>query len=118
MGKLQLLGASGEQYVVDYLLKNNFQIIDRNWRIKGGEIDIIARENGQTVFVEVKTRTSLGFGHPLEAIDREKAYRLQRLALAWVCLHDMWGSEYRIDGAAVLLAPGTPAQVEYRRGIL
>ncbi len=88
-------------------MEKNYQILDRNWRIREGEIDLVAiSEFGVVVFIEVKTRTSIAFGHPLEAITREKAYRLQRLALAWLTVNHRWGFEYRIDAAAVLIPEG------------
>lgn len=118
MGRNQLLGAKGEDLVANYLIKDGYQIIDRNWRIKEGEIDLIAKsKSGRYSFVEVKTRRSLTFGHPLEAITKEKAYRLQRLALAWLALNNQFGSEYLIDCASVLIVDGR-IEIDYRRGIL
>jgi putative endonuclease len=118
MKKLQLIGAAGEAYVAAYLASQGSIIVERNWRIKDGEIDLIAREGSLLLFVEVKTRTSEKFGHPLEAIDRNKAFRIQKLALAWISLHEKWGSEYRIDCAAVLLRGDLAPDIDYRRGVL
>ena len=98
------IGAFGEATIASYLLTRNFEIVDRNWRIKEGEIDLIAIDGGGVIhFVEVKTRSSLAFGDPLEAIDRVKARRLQRLSLAWLATHHHLGREFFIDVAAVLL---------------
>ncbi|MFZ4064530.1 MAG: YraN family protein [Candidatus Nanopelagicaceae bacterium] len=119
MGTKQLIGALGEDFVAKYLVSKNYEILDRNWRIKEGEIDLVAiSENGVVVFIEVKTRTSITFGHPLEAITRDKAYRLQRLALAWLTVHDRWGFEYRIDAAAVLISKGEKFEIDYRIAVL
>ena len=118
MGILQTIGATGEHYVAQYLERDGLTILDRNWRIKEGEVDIIAQEGATIVFVEVKTRSSEKFGHPLEAIDAKKAHRLQRLALAWISLHGSWGSDYRIDCAAVLLGKGQNVEIDYRKGVL
>jgi putative endonuclease len=75
-------------------------------------------EHGIVVFIEVKTRTSVAFGHPFEAINRDKARRMQRLALAWLATHGCLGCDYQIDVAAVLLgANGIPA-IEYRTNLL
>jgi putative endonuclease len=74
--------------------------------------------NGIFTFVEVKTRRSLAFGHPLEAINNEKAHRLQRLALAWLVTHKCFGCEYQIDGAAVLIAEDLTHTIEYRANLL
>jgi len=95
------IGAQGEEIVATHLRSLGATIIAKNWRIKEGEIDLVARLNGELLFVEVKTRTSDRYGHPLEAIDKEKAHRLQRLALAWIALNDMWGADFRIDCVSV-----------------
>ena len=112
------LGADGETLVASYLKEQGAVIIARNWRIKEGEIDLVARLNGKLLFVEVKSRTSDKFGHPLEAIGPEKALRLQRLALAWIATHDQWGADYRIDCAAVHFRDGLQPEIEYRAGVL
>jgi putative endonuclease len=118
MGRNQILGAKGEELVADFLTAQGYRIIDRNWRIKEGEIDLIARsKSGQITFIEVKTRSNEIFGHPLEAINREKAYRLQRLALAWLVLNDSFGSDYVIDCASVLILDGK-TEIDYRKGVL
>jgi putative endonuclease len=115
----KILGDFGEQCVVDYLLAEGVTIIDRNWRIREGEIDIVARRHdGSFAFVEVKTRRSLAFGHPLEAISPEKAYRLQRLALAWLAVNKSFGQPFTIDCAAVLISHAGKASVEYRIAVL
>jgi putative endonuclease len=115
----QQTGAFGEQAVTEYLIQHNIEVIERNWRIREGEIDIIAlNASGVFSFIEVKTRTSVAFGHPFEAINRDKARRMQRLALAWLATHGCLGCDYQIDVAAVLLgANGIPA-IEYRTNLL
>jgi len=119
MGTKQLIGALGEDFVAKYLVARNYEILDRNWRIREGELDLVAiSENGIIVFVEVKTRTNSAFGHPLEAVTRDKAYRLQRLALAWLTVHHRWGFEYRIDAAGVLITKGEKFEIDYRIAIL
>ena len=119
MGNKQLIGAQGEAFVARHLTQRNYQILDRNWRIKGGEIDLVAQsEFGVIALVEVKTRTSTSFGHPLEAITRDKAFRLQRLALAWLTINHRWGIEYRIDCAAVILKDGITFELDYRQAVL
>ncbi len=114
----KLIGAAGETLVATYLREQGAVIIATNWRIKEGEIDLVARLDGRLLFVEVKSRTSAKFGHPLEAIGPEKAHRLQRLALAWIAVHDQWGADYRIDCAAVHFRDGLQPEIEYRAGVL
>ena len=118
MGKNQLLGAKGEKLVADFLKAQGYRIIDRNWRIKDGEIDLVAlNKSGRITFIEVKTRSNQNFGHPLEAINKEKALRLQRLALAWLALNNKFGADYGIDCASVLIADGK-YEIDYRRSVL
>lgn len=112
------VGVDGETLVATFLVAKGAAILARNWRIKEGEIDLIARHAGILIFVEVKSRTSEKFGHPLEAIGAEKARRLQRLALAWISLHDQWGADYRIDCAAVNFRDRLKPTIDYREGVL
>lgn len=113
------IGTFGEATIARYLESRGYDIIERNWRIKEGEIDIIAcSTDGLLHFVEVKTRSSLAFGDPLEAIDRNKARRLQRLALAWLATHHQLGADFSIDVAAVLLAADGSHTIDFRENIL
>lgn len=115
----QRTGAFGEEVVSAYLTANRAEIIERNWRIREGEIDIVALQpTGIFAFIEVKTRSSLAFGHPFEAINREKALRMQRLALGWLATHGCLGCDYQIDVAAVLIAPDGSHSIEYRAKLL
>jgi len=115
----QSTGAKGEQLVVDFLHRKDIEVIERNWRIREGEIDIVAlNPSGKFSFIEVKTRSSVAFGHPFEAIDRDKARRMQRLALAWLATHGCLGCDYQIDVAAVLLATDGGSSIEYRANLL
>ena len=115
----QCIGAFGEEKTCEYLLAHRYEIIERNWRIREGEIDIVALSaKGVFSFIEVKTRTSVAFGHPFEAINNEKAHRMQRLALAWLATHKCFGCDYAIDVAAVLIAADGTFSIEYRAGVL
>ncbi len=115
----QSTGAIGEQLVAEYLQRKGIEVIDRNWRVREGEIDIVALNPSEIFsFIEVKTRSSVAFGHPFEAIDRDKARRMQRLALAWLATHGCLGCEYYIDVAAVLLESDGRSSIEYRANLL
>ena len=113
------IGAFGENVVAEYLVAGGATILERNWRIKEGEIDIVARSgDGKIIFTEVKTRSSLAFGHPLESITTEKSRRLQRLAMAWLATHRALGAEFQIDCAAVLIGSDGQHSIEYRANVL
>jgi putative endonuclease len=93
------LGRAGEHRAAQHLEALGYTVVDRNWRTRGGELDIVATSDDQLVVVEVKTRSTAGFGHPLEAITTEKRARLWRLAFAWIAAHpdEIQGRRLRID---------------------
>jgi putative endonuclease len=116
--KAELLGHAGEQATSKLLISRGYRILDRNWRIKEGELDVVALSpNNEIVFVEVKTRTSNDYGDPLEAISAAKLHRLQRLALAWLATNQRLGSTYRIDVSGVLLGRSGELSIDYREDI-
>ena len=102
------LGKRGEDIAVAHLTRGGYRILDRNWRCARGEIDIVAREGGDLVFIEVKTRSSLAYGHPLESITLVKLARLRGLALAWCQAHPSVSGALRIDAVAVLAPENEP----------
>ncbi|HEY0258253.1 MAG TPA: YraN family protein [Lacisediminihabitans sp.] len=116
MAAKDVLGRRGEEIACDFLVERGFRVIDRNWRCGQGEIDVVGVDGDETVFVEVKTRTSLAFGHPLEAITVPKLARLRRLAAAWCQAHPGDHDRIRIDAIAVI-APsvGAPTIEHLRR---
>lgn len=73
-------GNSGEDFVAQSLQKNGYKIIDRNFSFRGGELDIIAEKEGVIYFVEVKSRKSNTYGHPLESITPAKARKIKLTA--------------------------------------
>jgi putative endonuclease len=96
------LGKKGEALAADFLAEAGMQVVERNWRCSQGEIDLVVRDGDELVFVEVKTRSSLGYGHPLEAITVAKLARLRRLAGAWCAAHPGHHGLVRIDAVAVV----------------
>lgn len=68
-------------------MANGFQILDRNWRHRLGEIDLVARDGDAIVIVEVKARRSRQYGAPVEAVTEQKLLRLRQLAGAWLREH-------------------------------
>ncbi|MRG58685.1 YraN family protein [Agromyces sp. CFH 90414] len=111
------LGRRGEALAVTHLEARGMQVIDRNWRCRLGEIDIVARDGSDTVFVEVKTRTSADFGHPFEAITPVKLARMRRLAVAWCVQSEEPVGRIRIDAVAVLAPVEAPPLVEHLEGL-
>ncbi|MEY4438267.1 MAG: hypothetical protein RL249_679 [Actinomycetota bacterium] len=118
-GAKQRTGAFGEAITANYLIARGDEILDRNWRIREGEIDLVSLSiDGAFHFIEVKTRSSLAFGHPFEAINREKAHRMQRLAMGWLATHGCLGCEYTIDVVAILIASDGTHALDYRGNVL
>jgi putative endonuclease len=78
------VGRFGEDVAARHLEAAGLEILARNWRCRAGELDVVARDGSQLVFVEVKTRSSLAFGAPAEAVDRAKSARIRQLALRWI----------------------------------
>ncbi|MGA1846201.1 YraN family protein [Deferribacter abyssi] len=74
------LGKVGEKKAVKYLISKGYEIIEKNYRCKFGEIDIIARKDDVIVFVEVKTRKDNKFGYGFEAVDRKKINKIIKVA--------------------------------------
>lgn len=111
------LGAYGEQLAARYLLEHGLEVVERNWRCAHGEVDVVARDGDCMVFCEVKTRRSVRFGDPLEAVDWRKAARLRRLAAAWLREHDARCARVRIDVIAILRPPVGPAVLRHVVGV-
>jgi putative endonuclease len=78
------LGNKGEELAVKFLKKNGYAIKIRNYKTRIGEIDIIAADGDVLVFVEVKTRESLEFGHPFEAVNARKRKKIANVALLYL----------------------------------
>ena len=117
----QQLGAQGEDLACVELERQGLQVLERNWRCRLGEIDIVAAERGAKgltlVFCEVKCRSGLGFGHPLEAITFAKMQTLRQLAALWMRQHRVRASSIRLDAIGVVLIPGNEPSVTHVRAV-
>jgi putative endonuclease len=109
MATTSALGAEGERIAAAYLTDTGLRILDRNWRCREGELDIVARDVTALVFCEVKTRRGTGFGHPVEAVTPQKQRRLRLLAQRWLAAHQEHAPDLRFDVIGVLVpASGLP----------
>ena len=111
------LGTYGEAFAARYLTQQGMVLLDRNWRCELGELDLVLRDGRVLVVCEVKTRSSLAYGTPMEAVTEQKAARLRRLAARWLAEHDVHPPEVRIDLVGVLVPAGGPVEVDHARGI-
>ena len=106
------LGAAGEQRAAAWYRSHGYAVVARNWRCREGEIDLICAREGTLVICEVKTRSSLAYGHPAEAVTPTKQQRLRTLARIWLAAQDppVRARAIRFDVAAVL--PGSVDVIE------
>jgi putative endonuclease len=113
----QEVGKLGERLAARFLKKEEgMKILHRNFRApKGGELDLVCREGDTLVFAEVKTRTSLRFGRPVEAVDKKKQMLIVRGAMEWLRLLDYPDLLFRFDVVEVLLRDGEVAQINLIR---
>ena len=112
-----VLGRDGEQAAVEYLEKQGFRILDRNWRCAEGELDIVAVDRRVFVAVEVKTRSSTRFGTPLEAVGRAKRLRLRRLAVTWLNAHGVHFEQVRVDVVGLMYEGTGGYTIRHVRGV-
>lgn len=110
------IGTRGEDLAAQCLTDDGYDILERNWRCRYGEIDIIAADGEAVVFVEVKTRTGRGFGTPAEAVTHTKLRRLRRLAGIWLAAQRGSWPVIRIDVIEVLL-DGVEPQLTHIVGV-
>ncbi|SDB98488.1 putative endonuclease [Geodermatophilus telluris] len=110
------LGSRGEAIAAAHLTDAGLLVLDRNWRCRDGELDIVARDGSAIVFCEVKTRRGTGFGHPVEAVTPTKQRRLRLLAQRWLAAHDQHAPDLRFDVVGVLVPPAGLPQVTHLAG--
>jgi putative endonuclease len=107
-------GNLGEKYACDYLKKKGYRLLETNYRCKHGEIDIVARRKGSLVFVEVRTKTSLGFGSPEESISFTKRSHMRANAYYYLQSHQDENQQWSIGVIAIELNPeGKPSRIEF-----
>lgn len=112
------LGRRGEDLAAEYLSGRGLVVLARNWRCVEGELDIVATDGaGTVVFCEVKTRSGLGFGSPVEAVTRAKRRRIRRLAFLWLASVKPRGwPRTRFDVIGILLGDGVAPQIDHVAG--
>jgi putative endonuclease len=111
------LGAYGEGLAARHLIEKGMVLLDRNWRCDLGEIDLVLRDGRALVVCEVKTRSSLAFGSPLEGVTEQKAARLRRLAGRWIADHAVHPPDVRIDLVGVLVPATGGVSIDHVSGV-
>ena len=100
----QGLGRTGERLAAEELIRQGYHIIERNFRCRHGEIDLIAEDENDLIFVEVKTRRGNAYGLPEDAVTPRKQQKLVQVATYYLDLHECSERSWRIDVVAVQLS--------------
>lgn len=108
-------GELGEEVAANFLISRGFRILERNFRCKGGEVDIIARDPGDRslVFVEVKARRGLSYGVPQLAVTPFKQRQISKAALTWLSKNRLHDQNARFDVVAILLHTGGQHAIDH-----
>ncbi len=101
----QGLGRTGEHLAAGTLISRGYRILERNFRCSYGEIDLVAEDEHDLVFIEVKTRRGTAYGRPEEAVTPRKQRKLQEIANYYLDLHTCSDRSWRIDVVAVQFSP-------------
>lgn len=109
------IGRLGEDIAAAYIERLGWRVLDRNWRTRYGELDLIAADGDSLVVVEVKTRASRTFADPAEAITVQKLRRMRRLAGQWLSAQDTRWRTVRFDAVAIQLDIAEPEDLERAR---
>jgi putative endonuclease len=111
------LGAYGESVAARHLVAGGMVLLDRNWRTRDGEVDLLLRDGDVLVACEVKTRSSLACGTPHEAVDATKVARLRQVAEQWVAAQGASPRDIRVDLVAVLRPSRGASVVDHVVGV-
>jgi putative endonuclease len=102
------MGSEGEQLAARFLQEKGYEIIERNYRFGRGEMDLIAKEGNDLVFIEVKARRSSEYGAPEESITVAKEAQLKRVADGYLSEHDIEDQNCRFDIVTITYEHGAP----------
>ncbi len=106
-------GHRGEDLAVDFLLAKGYRIVTRNWRVRSGEIDIIAQDDDTLVFCEVKTRSSIRCGTGAEAVDRRKQRKIVQAAILYLQRYHLMNQRCRFDVIEILQPAQGQPQIQH-----
>jgi putative endonuclease len=107
------LGRQGEELAVDHLRRHRYRILERNYRCRCGELDIIARLGNTLVFVEVKTRRSDVYGPPALSVTPFKQRQISRAAQTWLAVNHLTEAAARFDVVAIRFYNEQPPHIEH-----
>ena len=112
----QLLGVVGEELASHFLSAKGYKILLKNYECAIGEIDLIAKESGYLVFIEVKTRRSLAMGLPAESVTFQKRHQIVKTAEYYVKRYGIKDVPCRFDVVSVLMLADNQPEIEIIKG--
>lgn len=107
------LGRAGERLAAHYIEQQGLTVLERNWSCPQGELDIVATDGRRVVFCEVKTRSGIDYGGPVDAVTPDKCRRVRELARVWLQHRELVGCPVRFDVVSVLWPPSGPLRIEH-----
>ena len=107
------VGSRGEELAAAFLQRIGFSIVERNFRCKGGEIDIVAKDGNTLVFIEVKSRKTVSYGVPQLAVTPFKQRQISKAALTWLAINHKHDAPARFDVIAILLSSDYQYRIEH-----
>jgi putative endonuclease len=113
----RLFGDEGEELAAKHLQASGMKIIDWQWSVKGGEIDLVGQEGNEIVFIEVKSRRNREFGDPEEAVTPDKIRRILRAAHAYLQARHWEDRPWRLDVVAIEWRDGQEPAIRHLRAI-
>lgn len=96
-------GKLGEKIALKYIVSKGGKIIEKNYRTKRGEVDLIVKLNGELVFVEVKSRSNINYGYPSESVDYKKKRKIVNVAKYYILANSLYNLSIRFDVIEVYL---------------
>lgn len=111
-------GSRGEQLAADYLDRAGLTVLERNFRCRAGEIDLVAQDGNELVFVEVRTRVGSAFGTPEESVTLRKQRKMAECAYAYLAQHSVSNRPWRVDVIAIQLERGVVKRLDHYKHAL
>jgi putative endonuclease len=111
------LGRQGEDLACEYLERQGLVVLSRNWTCRDGELDLVATDGDQLIVCEVKSRSGIASGTPLEAVTPEKLARVQRVTQRWLMVYRVGWVSVRYDAISVLWPPQGEVRLHHLKGL-
>ena len=111
------LGRQGEDLACEYLEHQGLVVLSRNWTCRDGEIDVVATDGDQLIVCEVKSRSGVAAGSPLEAVTPEKLARVQKVTQRWLMVYRVGWVSVRYDAISILWPPEGEVRLHHLKGL-